>query len=34
MKGDSKVIEHLIGEQPGRMEYLEKIVTEQLNAAR
>lgn len=31
---EGKVIEHLIGEQPGRMEYLEKIVSEQLNAAR
>lgn len=28
-----KVVEHLIGEQPGRMEYLEKVVNEQLNAA-
>ena len=31
---EGKVIEHLIGEQPGRMEYLEKVVNEQLNAAR
>lgn len=29
-----KVVEHLIGEQPGRMEYLEKIINEQLSAAR
>lgn len=31
---DGRVIEHLIGEQPGRMQYLEKVVTEQLNASR
>ncbi|MEK7829995.1 MAG: TlpA disulfide reductase family protein [Acidobacteriota bacterium] len=31
---DGRVIEHLVGEQPGRMEYLEKIVNEQLGAAR
>lgn len=30
---DGKVVEHLIGEQPGRMEYLEKVVNEQLSAA-
>ena len=31
---EGKVVEHLIGEQPGRMEYLEKVVNEQLSAAR
>lgn len=31
---DGRVVEHLIGEQPGRMEYLEKVVNEQLGAAR
>lgn len=31
---DGRVIEHLIGEQPGRIEYLEKVVNEQLNASR
>ncbi len=31
---DGRVIEHLIGEQPGRMQYLEKIVTEQLGSSR
>jgi Peroxiredoxin len=31
---DGKIVEHLIGEQPGRMEYLEKIVVEQLNVSR
>jgi len=31
---DGRVVEHLIGEQPGRMQYLEKVVNEQLNAAR
>lgn len=31
---DGKIVEHLIGEQPGRMEYLEKIVIEQLNVSR
>lgn len=31
---DGRVIEHLIGEQPGRMQHLEKIVTEQLSVAR
>lgn len=31
---DGRVVEHLIGEQPGRMEYLEKVVNEQLSAAR
>lgn len=31
---DGKIVEHLIGEQPGRMEYLEKVVTEQLNVSR
>jgi len=31
---DGKIVEHLIGEQPGRMEYLEKIVIEQLNISR
>lgn len=31
---DGKVVEHLIGEQPGRMQYLEKVVNEQLSAAR
>ncbi len=31
---DGRVVEHLIGEQPGRMQYLEKVVVEQLNAAR
>ena len=27
---DGRVVEHLIGEQPGRMQYLEKVVNEQL----
>lgn len=31
---NGKVVEHLIGEQPGRMQYLEKVVNEQLSAAR
>ncbi|MDX2040878.1 MAG: TlpA disulfide reductase family protein [Acidobacteriota bacterium] len=31
---NGKVIEHLIGEQPGRMQYLEKVVNEQLSVAR
>ncbi|MEP7341415.1 MAG: TlpA disulfide reductase family protein [Acidobacteriota bacterium] len=31
---DGRVIEHLIGEQPGRMQYLEKVVNEQLGASR
>lgn len=30
---DGRIVEHLIGEQPGRMQYLEKVVLEQLNAA-
>jgi peroxiredoxin len=31
---DGRVVEHFIGEQPGRMEQLEKVVTEQLSASR
>jgi len=31
---DGRVIEHLIGEQPGRMQYLEKVVNEQLGSLR
>jgi peroxiredoxin len=31
---DGRVVEHLIGEQPGRMQYLEKVVNEQLGASR
>jgi len=31
---DGRVVEHLIGEQPGRMQYLEKVVSEQLGASR
>lgn len=29
---DGRVVEHFIGEQPGRMEQLEKVVAEQLNS--
>jgi peroxiredoxin len=31
---DGRVVEHFIGEQPGRMDQLEKVVTEQLSASR
>lgn len=31
---EGRVVEHLIGEQPGRMQYLEKVVNEQLSASR
>ncbi|MGH9798978.1 MAG: TlpA disulfide reductase family protein [Blastocatellia bacterium] len=31
---DGRVVEHLIGEQPGRMQHLEKVITEQLSAVR
>ncbi len=31
---NGRVVEHFIGEQPGRMEQLEKVVAEQLNATR
>ncbi|MDQ3012952.1 MAG: TlpA family protein disulfide reductase [Acidobacteriota bacterium] len=31
---DGRVVEHLIGEQPGRMQYLEKVVNEQLGSSR
>lgn len=31
---DGRVVEHFIGEQPGRMEQLEKVVNEQLSASR
>ena len=31
---DGRVIEHLIGEQPGRMQYLEKVVNDQLGSSR
>ncbi|MEO6726945.1 MAG: TlpA disulfide reductase family protein [Blastocatellia bacterium] len=31
---DGRVVEHLIGEQPGRMQYLEKVVNEQLDSSR
>lgn len=31
---DGKVVEHFIGEQPGRMQELERIVNEQLSVAR
>lgn len=31
---DGRVVEHLIGEQPGRMQYLEKVVNEQLSSSR
>lgn len=30
---DGRVVEHLIGERPGGLQYLEKIINEQLNAA-
>jgi peroxiredoxin len=31
---DGRVVEHFIGEQPGRMQQLEKVVNEQLSASR